>query len=212
MRVWGVLSAWHKKHGRITIFPEMYRVIKCLSMSSSVIHPYKNNKPKYCSDECREEGLRRYYKDIWQKQKAEKEKEKKWIDSHKRIDNHKWVLMYLCHGCKLRRWFVEIFFLAAWAAFSFFLSHQNGEATGRESRELAEKFRFTQINRMLRTSAHIILYFILGLLWIWCFGINTLILIPVSLAWLDESTKPLIPGRHYSLAEACLNILVWCLP
>ena len=31
-----------------------------------------NNKPKYCSDECREEGLRRYYKELWQKQKAEK--------------------------------------------------------------------------------------------------------------------------------------------
>lgn len=36
-----------------------------------------NKKPKYCSDECREEGLRRYYKEVWKRQKAEKEKEKK---------------------------------------------------------------------------------------------------------------------------------------
>ena len=33
-----------------------------------------SRKPKYCSDECREEGLRRHYKELWQKQKAEKEK------------------------------------------------------------------------------------------------------------------------------------------
>ena len=36
-----------------------------------------SRKPKYCSDECREEGLRRYYKEVWKRQKAEKEKEKK---------------------------------------------------------------------------------------------------------------------------------------
>lgn len=36
-----------------------------------------NKKLKYCSDECREEGLRRYYKEVWKRQKAEKEKEKK---------------------------------------------------------------------------------------------------------------------------------------
>ena len=28
-----------------------------------------NKKPKYCSDECREEGLRRYYKEYWRKYK-----------------------------------------------------------------------------------------------------------------------------------------------
>lgn len=33
-----------------------------------------NKKPKYCSEECREEGLRSYYKEVWQRQKAEKEK------------------------------------------------------------------------------------------------------------------------------------------
>ena len=33
----------------------------------------------YCSDGCREEGLRRYYKEVWKRQKAEKEKEKKWV-------------------------------------------------------------------------------------------------------------------------------------
>lgn len=97
-----------------------------------------------------------------------------------------------------------------------YLSRQDGEHTGRTSRELAEKLSFLDsdiniLNGRLRRMAHVVVYAVLAVL----LGI-TLELSGHSLwltagaivwAWADEATKPLVQGRHFSWFDVGLNVL-----
>ena len=103
-----------------------------------------------------------------------------------------------------------------WFFFMTYLSHQDGEHTGRASRELAEHLRFldadiNDLNGKLRRAAHIIVFavftFLLGL---------TLKIGGTSLGWMmaaavwsyvDEATKPWIQGRHFSWFDVGLNLV-----
>ena len=100
--------------------------------------------------------------------------------------------------------------------FMTYLSHQDGEHTGRASRELAEHLRFldndiNDLNGKLRRAAHIVVFavftFLMGL---------TLKIGGVSLGWMlvaalwsyvDEATKPWIQGRHFSWFDVGLNLI-----
>ena len=102
-----------------------------------------------------------------------------------------------------------------WFFFMTYLSHQDGEHTGRASRELAERLRFLDadiddLNGKLRRAAHIVVFAVLTLL----LGL-TLRLGGLPLGWLlmaavwsyvDEATKPWIQGRHFSWFDVGLNL------
>ena len=103
-----------------------------------------------------------------------------------------------------------------WFLFMTYLSHQDGEHTGRTSRELAEKLSFLDtdinvLNGKLRRIAHVVVFAVLTIL----LGM-TLRMGGMPLWWLltvfvwsyvDEATKPLIQGRHFSWFDVGLNLL-----
>ena len=106
-----------------------------------------------------------------------------------------------------------------WFLFMTYLSHQDGEHTGKASRELAEKLSALDfldsdiniLNGRLRRLAHVVVYAVLAVL----LG-TTLELGGYSLwltvgtivwAWADEATKPLVQGRHFSWFDVGLNVL-----
>ena len=110
-------------------------------------------------------------------------------------------------------------FTILWFLFMTYLSHQDGEHTGRTSRELAEKlsalafldFDINILNGRLRRLAHVVVYAVLAIL----LG-TTLALGGYSVrltagtivwAWADEATKPLVQGRHFSWFDVALNVL-----
>ena len=97
-----------------------------------------------------------------------------------------------------------------------YLSHQDGEHTGRTSRELAEKLSFmdSDINILkgrLRRLAHVVVYAVLAVL----LGITLelsghspwLTAGAIVWAWADEATKPLVQGRHFSWLDVGRNVL-----
>ena len=84
------------------------------------------------------------------------------------------------------------------------LSHQGGEKSGEESAWLA---RTTGIKEgLLRRAAHVFLFAVLGLLAGLGFGWYG---IGFAALWsfVDEATKPLIPGRHCSALDIGLNLI-----
>ena len=105
-----------------------------------------------------------------------------------------------------------------WFLFMTYLSHQDGEHTGRTSRELAEKLSALDfldsdiniLNGRLRRLAHVV-YALLTIL----LG-TTLELGGYSVwltagtivwAWADEATKPLVQDRHFSWFDVGRNVL-----
>ncbi len=103
-----------------------------------------------------------------------------------------------------------------WFLFMTYLSHQNGEDTGKTSRELAEKLSFLQkdeeaLNYRLRCAAHVVTYLVLTLLLGITLALGTLPYWPLPAvllwSWLDEATKPLVRGRHFSWRDVGLNWL-----
>lgn len=103
-----------------------------------------------------------------------------------------------------------------WFLFMTYLSHQDGEHTGRASRELAEHLRFldndiNDLNGKLRWAAHIVVFavftFLLGLTL--KIGGASLEWMLVATAWsyVDEATKPWIKGRHFSWLDVGLNLI-----
>lgn len=97
-----------------------------------------------------------------------------------------------------------------------YLSHQDGEHTGRASRELAERLRFldsdlNDLNGKLRRAAHIVVFamftFLLGLTL--KIGGASLEWMLVAAAWsyVDEATKPWIQGRHFSWFDVGPNLI-----
>lgn len=112
--------------------------------------------------------------------------------------------------------YVFLGFTILWFLFMTYLSHQDGEHTGRTSRELAEKLSFLDsdiniLNGRLRRLAHVVVYAMLTVLlaitlklggyspWLTA-GI-------IVWAWADEATKPLVQGRHFSWFDVALNVL-----
>lgn len=84
------------------------------------------------------------------------------------------------------------------------LSHTPGDRSGEESAWLA---RTTGIKEgLLRGGAHVFLFSILSVFAALGFG---WIGIGVATVWtvIDEATKPLIPGRHFSVLDVGLNLI-----
>lgn len=107
-------------------------------------------------------------------------------------------------------------FTILWFLFMTYLSHQDGEHTGRTSRELAEKLSFLDsdmniLNGRLRRMAHVVVYAVLAVL----LGITLelsghspwLTAGAIVWAWADEATKPLVQGRHFSWLDVGRNVL-----
>jgi len=97
-----------------------------------------------------------------------------------------------------------------------YLSHQDGEHTGKASLGLAEKLGFLGINTNtlnadLRKTAHVFLFFVFIILLnkvLENHSINAWYGIAFSVfwAWADERTKPFIKGRHFSWFDVGLNV------
>ena len=87
-----------------------------------------------------------------------------------------------------------------------FLSHQNGKASGAESRALSEKFHVNE--RVLRTAAHGFLFACMMLLSLMAFPETIWPAIGVGL-WtiIDEVTKPLSSGWHCSAIDILWNMM-----
>ena len=106
-----------------------------------------------------------------------------------------------------------------WFLFMTYLSHQDGEHTGRTSRELAEKLSALDfldsdiniLNGRLRRLAHVVVYAVLAVLLAITLklgGHSVWLTVGIIVwAWVDEATKPLVQGRHFSWLDVGLNIL-----
>lgn len=103
-----------------------------------------------------------------------------------------------------------------WFILMTYLSHQDGEHTGKASYELAEKLKFlnddvSMLSGRLRRLAHVVVFsvftILLGItLWLgrypfWPLGFTA------AWSYIDEATKPLIQGRHFSWFDVGLNLL-----
>lgn len=129
---------------------------------------------------------------------------------------HPWRGLYVC-----TMWIL----VAVWLSICLILSSQNGEESGKLNLSIAhfivELFRLPEtsildVNRWLRTLAHVICFFVLSV-FSGCACTSTFStkkwafawpLLPCGLfAFWDEIRKAYIPGRHCSISEACLNTL-----
>ena len=97
-----------------------------------------------------------------------------------------------------------------------YLSHQDGEHTGKTSRELAEKLSFLDsdiniLNGRLRRLAHVVVYAVLAVLLGTTLELSGhspwLTAGAIVWAWADEATKPLVQGRHFSWLDVGRNVL-----
>jgi len=84
------------------------------------------------------------------------------------------------------------------------LSHTPGDRSGRQSETLAKLSGVDE--GLLRRLAHVFLFLVLGVLTGAGFG---WIGIGAAAVWavVDELTKPLIPGRHFSWIDVGLNLV-----
>jgi VanZ family protein len=117
-----------------------------------------------------------------------------------------------------RRGILHIYLILTviWFVFMTFLSHQNGEQTGKASMELAKKLCFAginvnRLNSYLRKAAHVFLFFVFNILLV--ITLKSYLLNPlygvaaaVIWSWADERTKPFIEGRHFSWFDVGLNV------
>ena len=89
-----------------------------------------------------------------------------------------------------------------WFIISTILSHMPGARSSLESQTLA---RWTKVDEgRLRRSAHVICFFVLSLLTTLAFSDIPLWLRGLALmgwCFVDEATKPFIPGRHFSIRD-----------
>jgi len=84
------------------------------------------------------------------------------------------------------------------------LSHTPGDRSGRQSETLAKLSGVDE--GLLRRLAHVFLFLVLGVLTGAGFG---WIGIGAAAVWavVDEATKPLVPGRHFSWIDVGLNLV-----
>lgn len=96
---------------------------------------------------------------------------------------------------------IIIFILAVW------LSHQPGDISGRESAHLAQLLGVTDV--FLRSACHYMFFFLIT----FCCGVSLVLwekplwwlLLMFPLCWLDEASKPMIMGRHFSWVDVGKN-------
>ena len=112
--------------------------------------------------------------------------------------------------------YIFLGFTILWFLFMTYLSHQDGEHTGRTSRELAEKLSFLDsdiniLNGRLRRLAHVVVYAVLTVLLGTTLELgghsSWLTAGAIVWAWADEATKPLVQGRHFSWLDVGRNVL-----
>lgn len=112
--------------------------------------------------------------------------------------------------------YISLIFTMLWFLFMTYLSHQDGEHTGRTSRELADKLSFLDsdiniLNGRLRRWAHVVVYAVLTVLLAITLklgGYSPWLIVGIIVwAWADEATKPLVQGRHFSWFDVGLNVL-----
>ena len=115
--------------------------------------------------------------------------------------------------------YIFLGFTILWFLFMTYLSHQDGEHTGRTSRELAEKLSALDfldsdiniLNGRLRRLAHVVVYAVLTVLLAITLKLGSYSLWltagTIVWAWADEATKPLVRGRHFSWFDVGLNVL-----
>lgn len=112
--------------------------------------------------------------------------------------------------------FIFLAFTILWFLFMTYLSHQDGEHTGKTSRELAEKLSFLDsdiniLNGRLRRLAHVVVYAVLAVLLGTTLELSGhspwLTAGAIVWAWADEATKPLVQGRHFSWLDVGRNVL-----
>lgn len=112
--------------------------------------------------------------------------------------------------------YVFLILTILWFLFMTYLSHQDGEHTGRTSRELAEKLSFLDsdiniLNGRLRRLAHVAVYAVLTILFAITLKLGgyfpCLTAATIVWAWADEATKPLVQGRHFSWFDVGSNVL-----
>ncbi|MCD7892581.1 MAG: VanZ family protein [Erysipelotrichaceae bacterium] len=99
-----------------------------------------------------------------------------------------------------------------WFVFMTYLSHQDGEHTGKMSRSIAELFighygDIEELNIKLRKLAHIFVFFILSVLVLLTVKSWYVLIVLCVWAFVDEATKPWIQGRHFSLFDVSLNLV-----
>ena len=96
-----------------------------------------------------------------------------------------------------------------------YLSHEDGERTSATSLRLARLLTFLgddieEINRYLRKIAHIVVFAVFTVLFCKTMELAKLPLWTMSLVYvfviLDEATKPLAKGRHFSFYDVVLNL------
>lgn len=112
--------------------------------------------------------------------------------------------------------YIFLILTVLWFAFMTYLSHQDGEHTRRTSRELAEKLLFLEmdvglLNSKLRKAAHVVVFAVFTILLgttLRLGGYSRWGVIGVVLwSYIDEVTKPLIQGRHFSWVDVGLNLI-----
>ena len=111
--------------------------------------------------------------------------------------------------------YLFIVLTVTWFIFMTYLSHEDGEHTSRTSLRLARHLKFLgddieEINTYLRKVAHIVVFAVFAILYCTTVKIANLPLWTLSLVYLfsivDEITKPLIKGRHFSWYDVLFNV------
>ena len=98
---------------------------------------------------------------------------------------------------------IVILIVAVW------LSHQPGDISGMERSRIAAFFGVS--DEFLRSACHYMLFFLIAV----CCGVSLLLwekplwwlLLLLPLCWLDEASKPLIMGRHFSWIDSGKNAI-----
>lgn len=89
------------------------------------------------------------------------------------------------------------------------LSHQPGDISGMESSRIAAFLGVS--DAFLRSACHYVLFFLITI----CCGVSLVLwekplwwlLFILPLCWLDEASKPLIMGRHFSWIDSGKNAI-----
>ena len=117
---------------------------------------------------------------------------------------------------------ISVLFTTIWFYFMTYLSHQSGEETTELSEGIVERIikyfkieNYNEIHYIIRKLAHPFVFFIFAILvlftlyqrWKTIKAFIIAIILMVLWTWMDEFTKLLIPGRHFSWCDVFLNLL-----
>lgn len=109
-----------------------------------------------------------------------------------------------------------------WFCFMTYLSHQSGKATAELSMGITKKIieffqlgHYNEIHNLMRKLAHPFVFSIFTILVLFMlvqkWNNKKILIFAITFmglwAWIDEITKLLIPGRHFSWYDVLLNLL-----